>query len=223
MQEISRAIEAPRYTQDIIDLLSAVGGQGKEGDNGRKSIDGGGLRSFRYGVSLHFDQQIVEALPLNLSASLTALDVKTFSIKLNDLAYFLGQFSKLDSLAATISMGGTPEWESESESFLQSSWACLGIKKLDLRIANMEQPYGRDKPDWKGSCKDRCMEHAFSQIGKLVQSEEWKPRSATALIDQKNGYLRHLAELKRLQGLDLMLCRRYLWLTPDDVKWMLGH
>ncbi|KAF9346025.1 hypothetical protein BGX26_002502, partial [Mortierella sp. AD094] len=217
------AVQAPKYTHDMIDLLSAVGSRGKEGSNGENSTDGRGLQSLTYGCFLCFDQQIAEALPLYFSATLTCLDIIYSAAKLKDLTYFLGQLPKLESLAATISLNGAPEGESESEAFLQSSWACLGIRKLYLRINNSGRPYRTNVPDWKGSCKDRCMEHAFSQIGKLAQLEEWRLDSDLALLDQTNGYQGHLAGLKRLKILNLRCYSRYLWLTASDIKWMLEH
>ncbi|KAF9356062.1 hypothetical protein BGX26_005783 [Mortierella sp. AD094] len=239
IQQVSRILKSKKHTRlkhlqigdipnhhrdDIVDLFSAFGSQGSEDRTCEKSTDEGGLRTLKFvNVQPYIDLLVFQALPRYFSNTLAGLDLGSHMISLEELVCIASSLPKLKSLAASIPIDVIEGDEEVLELFFQSSWVCLGIRKLDLHIlvtSNLCPVYQRC---WKGSPEDRCMDYVFLQIGKFTEPEEWCLESSVPVMDQTNGYLDQLKDLKELRSLILQSYVGYTELTSSDMRWMLEN
>ncbi|KAF9343435.1 hypothetical protein BGX34_006777 [Mortierella sp. NVP85] len=97
-------------------------------------------------------------------------------------------------------------------------WKCVDLRNLQLYLA-LYIHYGIGDDEWKGSFAKMCMDHVFSQVGKLRRLQELNLGCKRDMYLKKHGYLEQLAGLKQLKVLDLTKTN-YTWLEKQEASWM---
>ncbi|KAF9173127.1 hypothetical protein BGX20_004041 [Mortierella sp. AD010] len=75
---------------------------------------------------------------------------------------------------------------------------------------------------WTGSMGDGCIGYVFSQIGRLLDLEEWHLIGPKDLLTMRRRYLGHLSELKNLKSLNFS-CSEDIDIDLTDAEWMLQN
>ncbi|KAF9400704.1 hypothetical protein BGX21_003692 [Mortierella sp. AD011] len=174
-----------------------------------------GLETFAIYSTITFQKQGILALIQNHSETLTALDLSyTRYLGIQVFVLLLSNLPRLQFLSIALSTRINGEESTAVEGALRTPWTALSIKCLILAIDM--------GTIWTGSMGDGCIGYVFSQIGRLLDLEEWHLIGPKDLLTMRRRYLGHLSELKNLKSLNFS-CSEDIDIDLTDAEWMLQN
>ncbi|KAK3823154.1 MAG: hypothetical protein J3Q66DRAFT_330978 [Benniella sp.] len=154
-----------------------------------------GLESF--GFDRCGETRLVQFLIRYHSRSLARLDLLKTPIELSTLSDLMAGLPYLRTVKAKIDQN---QYRGDILPF-NRDWRCVGMRSLELVLGMCSiwvPVHG-----WKKSTEKACLDHVFSQVGKLRSLQELKLGCQLDMYCKKGGYLEKLADLKQLKVLDL--------------------
>ncbi|KAI7826205.1 hypothetical protein BC939DRAFT_447265 [Gamsiella multidivaricata] len=180
----------------------------------------GGLKTIAVGYPVALDERVIRTITEYHGTTLTTMNTPGFTMDLPSLTLLLSGLPALKSLAATVTLPNASTHDPDLELTKKTSWACTGLKYLDVTCnttGTFKVPGGKR---WDASAEKTCTDYLFSQIGSLTQLEELILR--TGMFDPfilKNGYLMPLSGLSNLKT--LRLPRQYnIRMGVKEAEWM---
>ncbi|KAF9199807.1 hypothetical protein BGZ49_010024 [Haplosporangium sp. Z 27] len=156
-----------------VDMIRAVmgckGGDSGAGDN-RIKASNKGLQSYELYNNSHFTPQCARALVEFHAGTLTALDLSvSYLVNFSVFIQVVGSLPNLVSLIASIRLRSKGEMDTEkTETALQSTWSCAGLKTIHLSVMYRHQ-YSASSD---GELVDRCAAYLLEQIGRQPGLQE---------------------------------------------------
>ncbi|KAF9358258.1 hypothetical protein BGX34_009001, partial [Mortierella sp. NVP85] len=155
------------------------------------------------------------------SRSLTRLEIMNTSISFSMLSDLMTGLPCLRIVKAEIDQGQYRE----DILPLNRDWKCVDMTNLQLDLGMWDIRFTITDPEWKESTEKACLDHVFSQVGKLKNLQVLNLGCDLNIYVSKHGYLKQLAGLKQLKILDLRntLCaglrkQEALWMTKNWPK-----
>ncbi|KAF9343841.1 hypothetical protein BGX34_006317, partial [Mortierella sp. NVP85] len=102
---------------------------------------------------------------------------------------------------------------------LNKDWKCVDLRSLELDFGSVDVYFDFDDNGWKDSVEKMCMDHVFSQVGKLTSLQELNLECEQDMYRKGHGYLEQLTGLKQLKVLDLT-DTDYKKLGKQEASWM---
>ncbi|KAK3823155.1 MAG: hypothetical protein J3Q66DRAFT_437568 [Benniella sp.] len=175
-----------------------------------------GLESF--GFDGYGENQLVRFLIPYHSRSLTRLDLINAPITLSMLSDLMTGLPCLRTVKAQIAQN---QYSGDILPF-NRDWRCVDMTTLQLDLRMWDIRFIITDPEWKESTEKACLDHVFSQVGKLKSLQLLNLGCDIAMYVKKHGYLEQLAGLKQLKILDLTntLCAG---LGKQEALWMVEN
>ncbi|KAF9198721.1 hypothetical protein BGZ49_000377, partial [Haplosporangium sp. Z 27] len=160
-----------------------------------------GLQSLEIAIQSGMDISIV---PECFGPSLTKLKLMNSYICVLPFAKALKSLPNLKSLEARVRL----DRDLYTDTFLTTSWACVQLKNLNLRIMS-------------NSSNVRVVEYVFNQIGRLTDLEILALDGNQYHIEIKDGHLGLLRNLKKLREISVHPIGHAL--RERDARWFVNH
>ncbi|KAF9198421.1 hypothetical protein BGZ49_000760 [Haplosporangium sp. Z 27] len=145
-------------------------------------------------------------IPGYFPVSLTELQLNSPCLCVQAFARVIGRLSNLTSLEAKVRLNLSEE--TEVAGIFLEDWACLGLKKLNLRILSV-------------SSHVQLARYVFGQIGRLQGLEELRLDGDQYHLKLDDGCLRYLEGLKRLR--EIVIHPLGYKLREREVQWIIDH
>ncbi|KAF8951678.1 hypothetical protein BGZ46_003863 [Entomortierella lignicola] len=145
-------------------------------------------------------------IPGYFPVSLTELQLNSPCLCVQAFARVIGRLSNLTSLEAKVRLNLSEE--TEVIGIFLEDWACLGLKKLNLRILSV-------------SSHVQLARYVFGQIGRLQGLEELRLDGDQYHLKLDDGCLRYLEGLKRLR--EIVIHPLGYKLREREVQWIIDH
>jgi len=153
-----------------------------------------------------------------LSRSLTRLEMPATPISPRTLSELMTGLPCLRTVKAEIDQD---QYRGDILPF-DRDWKCVDMRSLQLMLGMWDIRFTITDPEWKESTEKACLDHVFSQVGKLKSLQELNLGCYLDMYVKKHGYLEQLAGLKQLKVLDLRntLCAKF---RKQEALWMVNN
>ncbi|KAI7826203.1 hypothetical protein BC939DRAFT_447244, partial [Gamsiella multidivaricata] len=180
----------------------------------------GGLKTIAVGYLVALDERVIRTITEYHGTTLTTMNTPGFTMDLPSLTLLLSELPALKSFKVMVTLPYASTYDPDLELTKKTSWACTGLKHLELNFnttGTFSFPGGKR---WDVSVEKDCTDYLFSQIGSLTQLEELVLKSSG--FDPfvlKNGYLTPLSGLSNLKSLRLpRQCN--IRMGAEEAEWM---